>query len=175
MRVLWSVEDAEIFRPPLGRVVVPYKDPEKRREAQRKYNRSEKGIANRKRWAERNPEKVAAAHRRWWKANPEKVRAYGRRYQQTPHGKKSRLARNRRESREKIGARNAINNGIRNGSITRPDTCEYCGVVDEPIEASHSDYSRPLDVEWLCRPCHRKKDDHESRFDNTQARRPDVG
>ena len=30
--------------------------------------------------------------------------------------------------------------------------CATCGA--ERVEMHHEDYSRPLDVVWLCRPCH---------------------
>ena len=43
------------------------------------------------------------------------------------------------------------------GKIVRPDRCEACG---EPRELTrhHPDHRRPLDVQWLCRACHREAD-----------------
>jgi len=41
---------------------------------------------------------------------------------------------------------------IARGKLTR-QPCEACGAT--PVEAHHDDYSRPLDVRWLCTPCHR--------------------
>lgn len=32
-----------------------------------------------------------------------------------------------------------------------PGPCERCG---DPAEKHHDDYSQPLQVRWLCRPCH---------------------
>ncbi len=46
---------------------------------------------------------------------------------------------------------------IKAGELVRPSTCSECG-SGGAIEASHEDYSRPLDVTWLCRPCHRRRD-----------------
>ncbi|MDB5937469.1 MAG: hypothetical protein JWQ01_4813 [Massilia sp.] len=53
---------------------------------------------------------------------------------------------------------------IEKGTITRPDSCERCGVIPAPttdgrasIQAHHHDYSKPLDVEWICAKCHRKE------------------
>lgn len=47
---------------------------------------------------------------------------------------------------------------LEKGKIKRPTTCQRCGCQSDRIEASHNDYARALDVEWLCRPCHVRKD-----------------
>jgi ribosomal protein S27AE len=38
------------------------------------------------------------------------------------------------------------------GRLT-PLPCEKCGAVK--VDAHHDDYSKPLQVRWLCRACHR--------------------
>ena len=50
---------------------------------------------------------------------------------------------------------------LRAGNVTRPAACEECGATGRKIEAAHRDYSRPLDVRWLCRPCHVRWDKAE--------------
>ncbi len=44
----------------------------------------------------------------------------------------------------------------RAGRITPKDNCEKCGhdFSEFKREAHHPDYSRPLDVIWLCKQCH---------------------
>jgi hypothetical protein len=42
---------------------------------------------------------------------------------------------------------------LRDGRLTRPDACEQCGIEGKP-QAHHHDYSKPLEVEWLCERCH---------------------
>lgn len=55
-------------------------------------------------------------------------------------------------------AHTAIDNAIRSGNIVRPDQCEECGARGVQIEGAHGDYSKPLEVRWLCRRCHRRWD-----------------
>jgi len=37
-----------------------------------------------------------------------------------------------------------------------PEPCQVCGAT-EKIEMHHEDYAKPLDVQWMCRPCHVKQ------------------
>jgi len=41
------------------------------------------------------------------------------------------------------------------GEIVKPARCQCCNGKKD-IQAHHKDYSRPLDVQWLCRSCHKK-------------------
>lgn len=50
-------------------------------------------------------------------------------------------------------ARSAVSTAVRKGELIRPDICSDC-CNEGVIHAHHSDYSKPLDVEWLCRGCH---------------------
>ncbi len=43
-------------------------------------------------------------------------------------------------------------NAIRDGRLVQ-EPCERCG-AEENIDAHHEDYTKPLDVTWLCRTCH---------------------
>jgi hypothetical protein len=49
----------------------------------------------------------------------------------------------------------AAGNAIRRGTLVK-QPCERCGATDG-IHAHHEDYSRPLDVNWLCVPCHAQR------------------
>jgi hypothetical protein len=58
-----------------------------------------------------------------------------------------------------ISARNKLWNEIWAGRIKRADTCENCGKKPGDkslIHAHHDDYSKPLDVRWLCASCHKR-------------------
>lgn len=58
-------------------------------------------------------------------------------------------------------AQNIVEKALAAGRLARPAGCSACGVIPSPmrdgrsaIQAHHSDYNRPLDVAWLCQPCH---------------------
>jgi len=60
-----------------------------------------------------------------------------------------------REWREKNTIKRAahiiVGNAIKNGSLVKKP-CEVCG--KKKVDAHHDDYSRSLDVKWLCRKHH---------------------
>jgi hypothetical protein len=63
------------------------------------------------------------------------------------------LKRHREKNPERYKARNAVSNAIRDGKISR-GSCVHCG-TDKRVEAHHADYSKPLEVTWVCFWCHR--------------------
>lgn len=58
---------------------------------------------------------------------------------------------------DKERARAAVQDAIKDARLVRPEACSRCHKPDakQGIEAHHPDYSRPLDVVWLCGQCHR--------------------
>lgn len=54
---------------------------------------------------------------------------------------------------------------VKAGTLVRPGTCSKCGCSGK-IEAAHSDYTKPLEVIWLCQPCHRKWDSDTPKTSN---------
>jgi hypothetical protein len=52
---------------------------------------------------------------------------------------------------EKVAAQTAVSNALRLGKLVR-QPCEVCR--DPDSQAHHDDYSKPLDVRWLCRTHH---------------------
>lgn len=74
---------------------------------------------------EKHPEAVAAARRRYIENNPAKAKAH-----------------------------RAVGNAVYRGRLTKPEACERCGIVGL-LHGHHTDYSRPLDVQWLCPLCHK--------------------
>lgn len=52
-------------------------------------------------------------------------------------------------------ARNAVNNAVRDGRLHKPSQCESCS-NETALHGHHCDYNKPMDVMWLCDPCHKQ-------------------
>lgn len=57
----------------------------------------------------------------------------------------------------KRNARQKVRDHILSGKIKKPEKCEHCK-LNNKLEAHHKDYSKPLEVEWVCKSCHVKAD-----------------
>lgn len=75
--------------------------------------------------------------------NPEK-------FDEIFHGARKRY---RAKFKEKMLAESKVDYAVKNGKIKRPNKCAVCGVLCKP-QAHHPDYSKPLEVVWLCVSCH---------------------
>lgn len=96
--------------------------------------------------------------------NDPRVRDRHKRYQETDSGKESMKKAKMKwqeQNPEKRAAHVILGNRIRDGQVIKPDTCQGCGCKPSRLHGHHHDYSKPLDVEWLCPGCHadRHKDD----------------
>lgn len=58
-----------------------------------------------------------------------------------------------RRNTYKCLARAKVNGAIKKGILIRPNTCSECNQGGK-TEAHHEDYLKPLEVKWLCKPCH---------------------
>jgi hypothetical protein len=86
------------------------------------------------------------------------VKAYERvRFQSLERKRKIRIyARlSRQKNPQKWKARDAVHWAVKTGKLVRPDRCSHCQAIG-PVQAHHTDYSKPLDVVWCCFACHRK-------------------
>ena len=89
-------------------------------------------------------------------AKTEHGKAVVRLWYKTPKGKaklKRHTQRYRRLNPEKYRATGIANNALRDGRLTK-EPCEVCG--SPIVEKHHDDYSKPLEVRWLCRKHHRQ-------------------
>lgn len=67
---------------------------------------------------------------------------------------------------EAYRAHTAVNNAIRDGRLEK-EPCLFCGDVE--VHGHHRDYSKPLDVVWLCPRCHHRL---HANFPETAAHEP---
>ena len=90
-------------------------------------------------------------------ANIERVRAYDRGRANLPHRASQRyeVTQQWRKSDPRYNAaHNAVARAVKSGALTK-QSCEWCG--NEKTLAHHENYDLPLDVMWLCQPCHKKR------------------
>ena len=60
----------------------------------------------------------------------------------------------RSQDKRRIKCHNAVSRAIKKGVLIRIP-CERCS--DLKSLAHHEDYDKPLDVMWLCQPCHKQR------------------
>lgn len=102
-----------------------------RRPASKEQIRVKNRIKNKKSW-ENNQEKLKSYYRQWYENN----------------------GRNRKRNAAQSRAHYLVSKAIKSKELFRPKNCCDCNKSGK-IEAHHNDYNKPLDVSWLCRPCHR--------------------
>lgn len=99
-------------------------NPEKIRKLTREKKRRSKYKILAKRWVRRNITRSREIKNNWASRNREKRKAHG-----------------------------VVRNAIRGGRLRRPKRCDSCQKVRK-VHAHHDDYSKPLEVKWLCAECH---------------------
>ena len=99
--------------------------------------------ARNKTWRQNNSDRYRARNEAWAKKNPDKRQAIIKTY--------------REANPEKFAAHKAVEKAVRRGDLPRVSTCDCrdCGI--QATEYHHEDYSKPLDVEPLCKKCHTKR------------------
>ena len=97
-----------------------------------------------------NPVSGGKASKEWW-------REYENKRNNDPAHKAYRAAAMKRYAhdprlRHKFEARWLTHRAVKAGKLIK-QPCEQCGSIK--VQAHHKDYSKPLDVMWLCVICHR--------------------
>ena len=102
------------------------------------------------------------ANRAWKDKNREKLRAYGVEYNKK-RDRQKKLEQNRASARRhgwygkkykdpiKEKSRSRVRNAVFRGKLKKLP-CEVCGETNS--QGHHKDYSKPLDVTWLCAKHH---------------------
>jgi translation elongation factor EF-G len=105
---------------------------------------------------EENREGYLEYMRNYYAENKEELREKSKEYRSSNREKSNERYKKYSATEEgtiKNKARKKIKTALRNGSMVRPNVCESCG-KELFVEAHHEDYSKPLDVNWLCKSCH---------------------
>lgn len=87
----------------------------------------------------------------------ERIAEIDRKRNQAPKRKADKVRfvqRHRGKHPDRYRARTAVTHAISDGWLSRAP-CQVCG--NTRVEAHHEDYSRPLDVVWLCPSCHARR------------------
>ena len=106
------------------------KQRESRKPALKAYNRKyrqadkEQVRESNRRWRARNRESVRTTNYKWRKRNPGKHRTHM-----------------------------LFSAAVLRGELVAPDRCETC-LREMSLQGHHDDYSKPMEVRWLCAICH---------------------
>jgi hypothetical protein len=118
-----------------------------RRRIRESYYRHKEEIAKRRKVKRSNDfarEKENARQKEWRNKNPMLFRSYVKKWQQT--------------NRVRHNAHQKVHRAVDAGILIRSEFCQQCEVRCK-TEGHHEDYSKSLDVIWLCRKCHARKNE----------------
>lgn len=106
-------------------------------------------------YAKKHPEKARERSARHKTKSPEAQRLRQRLYRQRhPDLVAQRSPNERMLHPDRVSARKKVHHAVKTGRLIKPSSCERCGLI-KSLNAHHPDYSRPLDVIWLCSSCHK--------------------
>jgi len=105
------------------------------------------------RYRQRHPEKVRRYKLKHAHEHPEFGRERRRKYRKVNKGYVEQNRQYRKSNPEKHKAHSLLQSAVRHGKISKSLFCQLC-LSGLRIEGHHPDYSKPLEVVWLCRICH---------------------
>ena len=109
----------------------------------------------------RHRQRAIECQRKYYSANKDRVceasRASSKKYRDTHRVEISerRKVHSLKLDPLKLRARELLSYAVRSGKLVRPKKCQKC-LKKHYVQAHHEDYSKPLDVIWLCISCHGK-------------------
>ena len=119
-------------------------------------------ISLRKSWREysiKNRDKRAIYHKKYYESHKEQFAEYSKKATKKYKANHKDVIIERQKAynllhENKYTARLKVRNALRNGSLIKKP-CEICGELK--VEAHHDDYSKPLEVIWLCKRHHQER------------------
>ena len=129
-----------------------------KRISEKKYKLSEKGKLSEKRRRLKRKESgyLLNLYRNNEKYRKASLARNKRRAIVSPEKVKEELKRSNLRNREKYLARQDLRRAVFRGKIIKPQNCQKCGILSDRIEGHHEDYSKRLEVMWLCVECHKR-------------------
>lgn len=103
-------------------------------------------VAKGRRWKAENADRANQLARRGYWKNRERIVLRSRGPAKKPVKTESR--------RIQRAAQAAVYYAVKTGRLMRPSACPECRRDDVPIQGHHADYSKKLEVVWLCKWCH---------------------
>lgn len=103
-------------------------------------------------------------------ANADYYRAFDRKRNQLPHRKAAFIKKTRRLRQNTPGmqlAHSKVRYAVSTGKMIKPLRCSRCGAKGD-LEGHHDDYSKPLEVMWLCLVCHAQRHKELGRLSGTK-------
>lgn len=99
-------------------------------------------------WSRNNRDRIRVKHRL-------AMREYGKleKYKALHRAKSKKWINN---NKIKVRAHIAVKRAVDSGELIKPRQCTDCN-SNPRVNAHHPDYSKPLDVLWLCSLCHKKE------------------
>jgi hypothetical protein len=73
---------------------------------------------------------------------------------------------------QRMKCRKLLSDAVRCGRIIK-EPCEKCG-SNKDVHAHHDDYSKPYEIRWLCRPCHREHHKNKEASCHRESSRKDI-
>lgn len=98
-----------------------------------------------KEYQRKNAKNILERGRIYYKNNKEKILDRVKKYQK--ENAKERLIYDKNRDKFKMSARNKLRYAVMVGKIKK-QPCEICGEIK--TQGHHTDYSKPLDIMWLC-------------------------
>ena len=103
-------------------------------------NNKEHALMKMKEYYENNKEQILEYVKKWQFENKDKVYKSNKKWQEN--------------NKERRYAHIKFNNYLKKFPDIKPDNCSLCGNTEIKLEAHHNNYSKPLEVVWMCRSCH---------------------
>ncbi len=112
-----------------------------------------------KAWREKNKEAISLQQGKWYLLNKEKAKKQSKLWADKNRGRSTFSKQKWKDEHPKARRAHVIlNKAVKNGILFRPNNCPQCNRSNHTIHGHHEDYSKPLEVQWMCPQCHKEEE-----------------